>query len=153
MMRNNLKSLVIHIIISASAFFYTAGPYLDQNGSVFDTDNYPPSFPRTIYCIILASSLVLYYLAGRIFLESRSGLFENMLSISLVPAVGMLLWALLLAKQNASAPFQLPDWKPYLAYIGYTTPLIYRHISCRYILPVFSWIPAIILFFGIRTAK
>jgi predicted permease len=68
-------------------------------------------------------------------------------------AVGMVLWTLLWIKNKASIQFQLTDWEPYLIYIGYTTPFIYRYISSWHILPIFSWIPAIILFFSIPTGE
>jgi hypothetical protein len=153
MLQNSLKSLVIHIIISASAYFYTASPYLNHNRLILEPDKDPYSYPHTIYLIIMISSLILYHLIGRMFLEDQLSSSKNMLSIGLVPLIGMVLWTLLWIKNKASIQFQLTDWEPYLIYIGYTTPFIYRYISSWHILPIFSWIPAIILFFSIPTGE
>src|SRR5690554_5775501 len=119
MLKNSLKSLVIHLIISASAFFYTASPYLDQNRPLFEADNYLHSSPHTIYFIIMSSSLILYYLIGRLFLEDQFSSSKNMLSTGFVPLIGMILWTLLWIKNKASTSFELSQWKPYLIYIGY----------------------------------
>lgn len=153
MLMNNLKSLVIHIIISTSAFIYTTGPYLGQSPSLFSRDSYLQEYPWTIYAVILASSLLMYYLLGRMFLEDQFSPSRNLLSVGLVPIIGMMLWTLLLVKYKASASFHLIDWKPYLIYIGYTTPLVYKYIDGRHMLPFFSLVPAIILFFSIRTSR
>jgi hypothetical protein len=152
MLLNNLKSLMIHAIISTSAFFYTAGPYLEQGQSPPVKDSLPQAHPWPVYAIILTSSLLLYFLVGRMFLEDQFSPSRNLLSVSLVPIMGMVLWALLYAKLKAS-PFLLFDWKPYLIYIGYTTPLAYKLFTGWHILPFFSWIPAAILFLSIRSSS
>jgi hypothetical protein len=153
MLMNNIKSLIIHIIISTSAFIYTASPYFEQNHALSDKDSFLYAQPWTVYAIILSSSLLLYFLIGRMFLEDQFSPSRNLLSVCLVPITGMVLWAFLFAKYKASASFDFIDWKPYLIYIGYTTPLIYRYISGWHTLPFFSWIPAILLFFSIRSSR
>lgn len=135
MLLNNIKSLVIHILISASAFYYTLNP--------------SSTLSQNIYLIILISSLVLYYMAGNMFLEDQLIASKNLLSVSLIPLIGTGLWLYLFIKYT-NPSFSMISWTPYFAYVGYTTPLIYKYIQSSRVLPLLSWIPAVILFFSIK---
>lgn len=135
MLMNNLKSFLIHILISASAYYYTDNVSLKQSGN--------------IYLIILLSSLLLYFLAGRLFLDDRLTPSKNMLSVSFVPLFGMIIWTVLF-RQLKNSVFSIDDWETYLIYVGYTTPLLYKYIGSFIILPIFTWIPAVIMYSGIK---
>ncbi|MEG1795995.1 MAG: hypothetical protein RR262_05795, partial [Clostridium sp.] len=93
MIKNNMKSLLIHIVISLLSFII----YMLFHASSVKWVSEEVARKHHVYmleisAVVIIVSLFLYYYFGRKFLTNQASFFKNIISLSTVGLIGISLW-------------------------------------------------------------
>jgi hypothetical protein len=155
LVKNNLKSLLIHIAISIPSliiFFYfnMAQP---KWASAEAANNHHNNMMFVAFIIIVIAVVLYYSLAGKRLINQGST-YKNLFSVSLVGILGVVLWIVAfngdrIGPSNVLLNSQL--WERYNMYNGYSFFLIHEsEINNAYLFLFFSFIPTIAMWAGIQ---
>ena len=158
MIKNNLKSLLIHIVISIPSlivfFFFSMGQPKWASEEAARNHHNNMIF---IAVIMIAVAVFLYYsLAGKR-LANQESTFKNLLSVSLTGILGIILWIVAfnsdkIGPSNILLNSQL--WEQYNMYNGYSFFLIHEsEINNVYVSLLASFIPTIAMWAGINRER
>ncbi|GAA0729411.1 membrane protein [Clostridium malenominatum] len=158
MIKNNIKSFLIHIVISISsiiifiAFNTSQVKWISEEAA--KNHQYSMIFIAAVSSII---AIVLYYLLGKKFLTQYRSIYKNILSVSLVAILGGVLWGIafnILITETSDILLNSELWKIYSIYNGYSLFLINEcKINNPYLYLLFSFIPSIVMGLGIKYKK
>lgn len=154
LVKNNIKSFLIHLIISF--VFVRIFIIFNQNQVKLASEAAARShyFLVTLNVIIrIALACGLYYLLARNYLKNQGNIYRNMLSTSLTAIVGICLWVI---AYNNGLPAQgkyLLDselWQKLLNYLGYSLLFFTEsHLNNPYVYLPFLFIPTAVMAFSI----
>lgn len=143
MVKNNLKSLVLHILISITSIiifltFYTSTPkWVSEEAA---------RRHQFMVVIPVLLAIALYYAVGKKFLTNQGSIFKNLLSVSITAIIGIFLWVMafnidLTGPSNSLLNSEL--WQVYYMYNGYSLFLINEWgINNQYLFLLSSFIPS-----------
>ena len=154
MVKNNLKSLLMHITISIISvivfFFFNMGQ--PKWASEEAARNHHNSM-MVVAVIIIAVSVILYNSFAGIRLINQGNIYKNIFSVSLTAILGVLLWVVAfntdrIGPINILLNSQL--WQHYTTYNGYSLFFIRESgINNAYVFLIFSFMPTIAMGTGI----
>ncbi|ERI91840.1 hypothetical protein HMPREF1982_02883 [Clostridiales bacterium oral taxon 876 str. F0540] len=155
MVKNNLKSLLIHIIISFLSLivfiiFHSSAVKWASEESARRHHNFMMIIALILIC---GSILFYYYLSGR-FCSKENNILNNLFSVSITAIVGIILWIIAFAIEPSGVGGQLLNfklWVGYAAYNSYAMFLINEiRINNSYVLIVFSLVPTLVMYLGLK---
>ena len=158
MIKNNLKSLLIHIAISIPSlivmFFFVMGQPKWASEEAANKHHISMMF---IAVIMIAVAVFLYYsLAGK-HLTNQGSKYRNLLSVSLTGIVGVVLWIVAFNADKIGPSNILLNshlWERYNMYNGYSFFLIHEsEINNAYVFLISSFIPTIVMWVGIQRKR
>ena len=154
LIKNNLKSFLIHVsisIISVLVFmiFFAAQPcWVSEEAA----KNHHISMMFLSIAMIIVATFS-YYLLGRKYLISQGSKYKDLFSVSLIAILGALLWANAFIVDGFGPSNVLMNsglWEFYSMYNGYSLFFIDESGSNNpYIFLLFSFIPTIAMWTGI----
>jgi small-conductance mechanosensitive channel len=158
LVKNNLKSLLIHIIISIFSMivyllFNMAQPKW-ASAEAARNHHYSMMF---VAITVIAVASILYYFLGSTRLISQVNIYRNLFSVSLILILGVFLWAYAfnidrIGPSNRLLNSQL--WQYYTMYNGYSFFLIEETgINNPYAFLFLSFIPTIAMWTGINRKR
>ena len=158
MVKNNLKALLIHMIISVISiiiyFLFNMGQpsWASPEASKNNHNNM-----MILAVIIIAVAIILYYSFAKTYLINQGNIYKNLFSISLTIILGIFLWVVAfnadrIGPSNILLNSQL--WQNYVMYNGYSLFLVYESgINNVYLFSLFSFMPPIAMLSGISRKK
>jgi len=158
LIKNNLKSLLIHVTISAISIFvymvlFTAQPKFASAQAARNFHNSRMFLSITM----IAISAFLYYLLGKKHLTSQRNIYKNLFSVSLPLIFGALLWANAFNIDRIGPSNHLLNsslWQFYTEYNGYSLFFLYESsINNPYVFLIFSFIPTIAMWTGVQRKR
>ena len=160
MIKNNLKSLLIHIAISIPSlivfFFFVIGQGQPKWASAEAARKHHNSM-MFIAVIMIAVAVFLYYSLAAKHLTNQGSKYKNLLSVSLTGIVGVVLWIVAfnadkIGASNISLNSHL--WERHNMYNGYSFFLILEsEINNAYVFLISSFIPTIAMWVGIQRKR
>jgi hypothetical protein len=160
LIKNNLKSLLIHIAISIPSlivmFFFIIGQGQPKWASEEAARNHHNSM-MFIAVIMIAVAVFLYYsLAGK-HLTNQGSKYRNLLSVCLVGILGVGLWVVAFNADRMGPSNILSNsnlWERHNMYNGYSFFLILEsEINNAYVFLISSFIPTIAMWVGIQRKR
>jgi hypothetical protein len=158
LIKNNLKSLLIHITLSilfifTVTIFFAAQPKWDSEGVARNYHN----IMLVISIIMLAIAPILYTYLGKKHLKKQGSLYKNLFSVSLPAIVGAVLWLHAFNLDNLGPSNQLlnsESWGLYSMFNGYSVPFTEASRSNNpYLFLVFSFIPTLCMWTGLQRKR
>lgn len=155
MVKNNLKSLMSHIVISLLSLvvfmiFHSSAAKWASEESARRHHN----FMVIISLIVICISLLLYYYSGRAFCTSGKGILNNITSFSAIAVIGIILWIIAFSIDPIGFGGNLLNsnlWFNYATYNNYSIFFLYEtRINNPYIFLIFSLIPSIAMYLGMK---
>lgn len=155
MVKNNLKALIVHILMSIMCI----AVYIIFNSS---TPKWVSEEAATrhhyemvqISLIVIIISLLLYYFVSRKFCSNQRSVLANIASVSLVSILGIFLWVIAFGIDLTGSSGRLLNselWVNYCSYNGYSMFLFDElEVNNPYIFLIASFIPTIIMGLGIK---
>lgn len=158
MIKNNLKSLLIHIAISIPSLIVMF--YFNMRQIKWDSPEGARNHHNSmmfIAVIMIAVAVFLYYsLAGK-HLTNQGSKYKNLLSVSLTGIVGVVLWIVAFNADRIGPSNILLNshlWERYNMYNGFSFFLIHEsEINNAYVFLVSSFIPTIAMWVGIQRKR
>lgn len=158
MIKNNIKALLIHIVISILSFiismlFHThAVKWVSEEAA--NQHNFSMLGASFLIIIVL---LFLYYHFSRKFLTNQSSIIKNILSFSIIGLIGIVLWFIAFSIDLTGGTQILLNselWQLYSLYYGYCVSLVYEITTTNpYIMLVFGILPIIVMYIGVKKSK
>ena len=158
MIKNNIKALLIHIVISILSFiismlFHThAVKWVSEEAA----NQHHFSMLGASFLIIIVL-LFLYYHFSRKFLTNQSSIINNILSFSIIGLIGIVLWFIAFSIDLTGGTQILLNselWQLYSLYYGYCVSLVYEITTTNpYIMLVFGILPIIVMYIGVKKSK
>jgi hypothetical protein len=155
LIKNNLKSLFLHIAISIVSFivFFFFNSAQPKWASEEAARNHHISM-MIVAVTIIAVAVILYFLIARMNFINQGNICNNLLSVSLTAILGVVLWVVSFSADGIGpGNFLLNSelWQNYAMYNGYSFFLVHEAgINNVYVFLLFSLIPTIIMGTGIR---
>jgi cytochrome bd-type quinol oxidase subunit 2 len=158
LIKNNLKSLLIHITLSVLfiftfTIFFAAQPKWDSEEAARNYHN----IMLVISIIMLVIAPILYNYLGKRHLKKQENLYKNLFSVSLPAIVGVVLWVYAFNIDKIGPSNQLLNsefWRLYSMFNGYSVPFIDVSESDNpYLFLVFSFIPTLCMWTGLQRKK
>jgi hypothetical protein len=155
MFKNNIKSLLIHIVISLLSLII----YMPFHASAVKWVSAEAASKHHIFMLIISTAVIivtlfLYYYSSKKFLTNQRRSFKNMISISIISLIGIGLWLTafcidLTAGTKVLLNSQL--WQLYSLYYGYCLYLVDEMtVGSPYIMLAFGILPIIAMYLGIK---
>jgi hypothetical protein len=151
MLKNNLKSLAIHLIISFICLvsFELQGEIIGYRLNVLGSND--KNFVKVkciLALIIFILSAVLYYVLAKRYLEKLS-FANNIMSVISVVILGTVLWSISNKSNNSGDSFLKLYYQIYNAY---SLPLFsVFNIKNSYLAGIFALIPGLLMWMGIQS--
>lgn len=151
--KNNLKSLLIHVIISILSIiifivFGSSQAKWVSEEAARRHHNYMMIFALTL----IAVALILYYLLGRKLLIKQGSIYKNLISTILTGIIGILIWVIAFSLDfTANGGYLLNSdvWQLYSSYNGYSSFFLYESSNNNhYVFLLFSFLPTITMSLG-----
>lgn len=158
MIKNNVRSLVIHITISIISIivFFLFNMAQVKWASEEAARNHHNSM-MILAVIIIAVAVVLYYSLGKKRLISQGNIYKNLFSVSITAILGVLLWAIAFNIDSIGPSNRLLNaefWQHYCTFNGYCFFLIEESGNNNpYVFLIFSFIPTIAMWTGIQRKR
>lgn len=155
MVRNNLKSLLIHTVMSflfiiIYLVFFSGTPKWASE----EAANRHHILMMVISITELVIAFILYFLSGRNVLRMQGSLIKNLLSTILVAIFGAIIWVIAyIFDSNILTISQSKLWEIHSLYNGYSIHFIYEVDLNIYIILQFSLLPSIALTLGIISKR
>lgn len=155
MIKNNIRSLLIHVLISILALI----AYISFNVSVVKWASEEAAKNHHIVMIsvaitVFAIALFLYYYFSGVFLKEQGSNLKNIMSISITGFIGLLIWLIafnLNLTEGTSALLNSKVWQLYSLYYSYCLFLVDEAtISIPYSMLVFCIMPILAMWLGIK---
>ena len=158
MVKNNLKSLLVHITISIFSmilyFLFNMAQAKWASEEAARNHHYNMMF---VAVTIIAVAVILYYLLGSARLINQGNIYKNLFSVSLIAILGIILWANAFNTDRIGPSNHLLNsqlWEYYTMYNGYSFFLINEsEINNSYVFLLFSFIPTIAMWIGITRKR
>jgi hypothetical protein len=158
LIKNNLKSFLIHLIISIISYLVTIIFISGQPKwvSAEAANNHHYSM-MVIAVIVIAIATISYFLSAKKHLINQGNIYKNLFSVSLTAIFGVFLWVVAfntdrIGPSNILLNSQL--WQHYGTYNGYSIFFISESgINSPFIFLLFSFIPTIAMWAGIQQKK
>jgi hypothetical protein len=123
MIKNNMKSIFIHIAISILSLV----TYIPFHLSSVSWVSEKAAMQHHIYMLIIAitiiiSALFLYYFFGGMFLKNQGSIFKNIMSVSITGLIGVFLWLIAFSIDLTGGAKMLLNselWQLYSLYYSY----------------------------------
>ena len=155
MVKNNIKSFLIHLIISfvfVRIFIIFNGNQVKWASEAAAISHYFLMTFNVIIRIALAGGL--YYLLARNYLKNQGNIYRNMLSTSLTAIIGICLWAIAYNNGPLAQGKYLLDselWQKLSNYLGYSLLFFTEsHINNPYVYLPFLFIPTVVMTLSIE---
>jgi hypothetical protein len=155
MLKNNLRSLMIHFLIS----FLNYIVFMIFHMSVVKWASEESARRHQIFMIIIALivigvSLLMYYFLSRAYCIPGKGTLYNIASVGGVALIGMLLWLRAFSLEpvvGGASLFNSSLWVNYGVYNHYSMFFLYEvSIKNPYNVLLFSFLPSIAMYFGMK---
>lgn len=158
MIKNNIKALLIHIVISILSFIFSlifhnsSAKWVSEEAA----RQHHVSMLRASILVIIVS-LLLYYHFSRKFLTNQLSIIKNILSLSIIGLIGIVLWLTSFCIDLTGETQILLNsglWQLYTLYYGYCMSLVYEITSTNpYIMIVFGVLPIIVMYLGVKKSS
>ncbi len=157
MISNNLKALLIHIIVNAISFFL----YFTFNIKAGIAEYATPeayqnhvNFMMAISVAIIVMAIILYYIGSRLLLKNQGKLIRNLLSVCCVSVIGVVWWLVIYPISNLEAFSNSNIWVTYSIYVSYMLSLVDNVTNdMPLMLLVSALVPSIVMSTGVRKVK
>ena len=158
MIKNNIKALLIHIVISILSFIFSL--ILHNSSAKWASEeaarqHHVSMLQASILVIIV--SLLLYYYLSRKFLINQLSIIKNILSLSIIGLIGIVLWVIsfcIYLSEGTQILINSGLWQLYSLYYGYCMSLVYEiTITNPYIMIVFGTLPIIFMYLGVKKSR
>lgn len=155
MIKNNIKSLLIHILISILSLI----AYAPFHVSAVKWVSREAAKNHHIFMLILGVSiiilaLILYYFLSRAFLINQGSDFKNIVSVSLTVLIGLILWLTAYNFDYAGETSKLLNsdlWQLYSFYYSYCLSFVDEAaIKTPFIMFIFCIIPFLVMWLAIK---
>lgn len=154
MISNNLKAVLIHIIVSAISFYM----YFAFNIKVGIADYATPeayqnhvNFMMAISVAIIIIAIILYFVGARLLLKNQGKLTRNLLSVSCVAVIGVIWWLVIYPISNLEAFSNSNVWMTYSIYVSYMLSLVVNvNNDVPLLLLVSTIVPSVVMTAGIK---
>lgn len=155
MIKNNLKSFLIHVVISiiSVVVFFIFNSKQARWVSEEAAKKHHYSMMIVAFTVIAAACILYYFLAKK-FLTHQGSIYRNFISISLTVVLGIFLW-IVAFNVNLTRPsnhlLNSELWQFYSLYNGYSLFFINESGSNNpYIFLFFSFLPTIVMVVGMQ---
>ena len=158
MIKNNIKALLIHIVISILSFIFSiifhtsSAKWISEEAA---RQHHVSMLGVSILVIIV--SLFLYYHFSRKFLTNQSSIIKNILSFSIIGLIGIVFWfAAFYIDLTETTQILINSglWQLYSLYYGYCVSLVYEITTTNpYIMLVFGILPIIVMYVGVKKSS
>ena len=154
LIKNNLKSFLIHIILSIiSVFIFISFNSVQAKWVSEEAARNHHNSMMVVAVTLIVISVILYYLLGGRFLINQGSIYKNLFSTSLTAIIGVFLWLIafnvdLIGQSSSLLNSEL--WQFYSIYNGYS--LFYLNESTNnnpYVFLFSSFIPTIAMCIGV----
>lgn len=158
MIKNNIKALLIHIVISILSFIFSLIIHNSSAKWVSEevARQHHVSMLRASILVIIIS-LVLYYHFSKKFLTNQLSIIKNILSFSIIGLIGIVLWLTSFCIDLTGGTQIILNsglWQLYTLYYGYCMSLVYEITTTNpYIMIVFGILPIIIMYLGVKKSS
>lgn len=158
MNKNNIKALLIHLVISILSFiiyilFHTSSAMWVSEEAA--RQHHVSMLIISVLVIIV--SLFLYYHFSRKFLTNKVSFLINILSLSIIGLIGVFLWLTAFYIDLTGGTQILLNselWQLYSLYYGYCLYLVDEITATNpYIMLVFGVLPIIVMYFGVKKSN
>lgn len=155
MIKNNIWSLLIHVMISILAFI----AYIPFHISVVKWASEEAAKNHHIVMLSVAITIItvaifLYYYLSGVFLKEQGSNFKNIMSISLTGFIGIVIWFIAFnmnLTEGTNVLLNSEVWQLYSLYYSYCLFLVDEvAISIPYIMLVFCIMPILAMWVGIK---
>ena len=153
MIKNNIKALSIHIVISIFSFIFSiiihnsSAKWVSEEAA---RQHHVSMIQASILIIIV--SLLLYYYLSRKFLTNQLSIIKNLLSFSIIGLIGIVLWLIsffINLTYGTQILLNSGSWQLYSLYYGYCISLVYEITTTNpYIMIIFGIFPIIFMYLG-----
>ena len=158
MIKNNIKALLIHIVVSILSLIFSM---LFQNSSAKwaseEAANQHHLSMLGVSFLVIIVSLFLYYHFSKKFLSNQLSIIKNILSFSIIGVIGIVLWLNAFCIGLADGTQILLNselWQLYSLYYGYCMSLVYEITATNpYIMIVFGILPIIVMYLGVKKSS
>lgn len=159
MVKNNLKALLVHVVISIIAWvvYSRFGGFASAKRATEEAaDNHHMLLFRVTIGIIIVA-VILYYLAGWLLMINQGNILKNLLATIIISGIGVFLWAIAfiidyVVKGDHSLSSEL--WSYYGVYNSYATFYFYEAgINNPFIWLLPSFVPSAVMALGMLTRK
>jgi hypothetical protein len=154
MISNNLKAMLIHIIVSAISFYmYFAFNIKSGIADYATPEAYQNhvNFMMAISVAIIIIAIILYFVGARLFLKNQVKLTRNLLSVSCVAVIGVIWWLVIYPISNLEAFSNSNVWMTYSIYVSYMLSLVDNVNNVMPLLLLVSTIvPSVVMTAGIK---
>jgi Mg2+/citrate symporter len=156
--KNNIKSLLIHLLISVLSlvvylyFHFSAVKWVSEEAY----QNHQNSMLTAAFTVI-AAAIFLYFQLGKKICKDQGSKFKNIISVSITAVLSIFLWITAFNIDLTGGTDILLNselWGIYSLFNTYCLFLVDEaKIKSPYIMLIFSFIPALSMNFGIRKNK
>ncbi|MGH4140502.1 hypothetical protein [Clostridium sp.] len=158
MVKNNLKSLLIHIIVSIISMFvfiiFNMAQAKWASEAAARNHHYNMMF---VAVITIAVAVISYYLLARKHLINQGTVYNNLFSVSLTLILGVLLWANAFTMDRIGPSNHLLNsqlWQHYTMYNGYSFFILNETGNNNpYVFLIFNFMPFMAMLSGIRSHR
>ena len=158
MIKNNIKALLIHIVISILSFIFSL--IIHNSSAKWSSEEiarqHHNSMIRASILVIIVSLLLYYYLSKK-FLTNQLSIIKNILSLSITGLIGIVLWLISFCiglTEGTQILLNSGMWQLYSLYYGYCMSLVYEITTTNpYIMIVFGILPSIVMYLGIKKSN
>ncbi len=158
MIKNNIKALLIHIVISIFSFMFSIIFHSSSAKWVSEEavrQHHVSMIGGSVLVIII--SLFLYYYFSKKFLNNHLSVMINILSLSIIALIGIVLWLNAFCIDLTKGTQVLLNselWQVYSLYYGYCASLVYEITTTNpYIMLVFGILPSIAMYLGVKRSN
>ena len=158
MIKNNIKALLIHIVISILSFIFSiifhtsSAKWISEEAA---RQHHVSMLGVSILVIIV--SLFLYYHFSKKFLTNQLAIIKNILSLSIIGLIGIVFWfAAFYIDLTETTQILINSglWQLYSLYYGYCMSLVYEiNATNPYIMLVFGILPIIVMYVGVKKSS
>lgn len=153
MIKNNLKSFLIHVIISFFSIIVFFMFSLSQaKWASEEAANRHHNLMMIIAIVLIIIALILYYLSGRLLLINQGSLYKNLLATISVAIIGIIIWVIAYKIDFIARGGYLINsdlWQFYCIYNGYSLFFLNESESNNhFIFLLFSFMPTLAMAFG-----
>lgn len=147
--KNNLKSLVIHIIINflSIIIFISFGGFLTAKWHTEEAAIRHHNYIMTLSITWIIVAFFIYFLLSIKFLANLKSIYKNLLSTILIVIIGILIWVIALSHGiNVSNGYLLNSkpWQLYAIYNMYSSLFLDESgINNQYLFLLFSFLPMV----------